>query len=63
MSLNGKVDVGLISCTDLLPDLWELADGLPVALKELLDMAGQIEHRADRRAAQEPHTKSSDWAI
>lgn len=62
MSLNGKVDVGLVSCTDLLPDLWELADGLPIALKELLDMAGPIEGRGDRRAAQKPDTSSSDWA-
>jgi diacylglycerol O-acyltransferase len=37
MSLNGKLDVGLVSCSDLLPDLWDLANGLPLALKELLD--------------------------
>lgn len=39
MSLNGKLDVGLVSCTDLMPDLWEVADGLPIALKDLLDAA------------------------
>jgi hypothetical protein len=54
MSLNGKVDIGLVSCSDLLPDLWELADGLPVALKELLDMAGRIERCTDRRQHRNP---------
>ena len=39
MSLNGNLDVGFVSCSDLLPDLWELADGVPLALKELLDAA------------------------
>ncbi len=39
MSLNGKLDVGLVSCSRLLPELWEVADGLPVALKELLKAA------------------------
>ncbi len=36
MSLNGKLDIGIISCPDLLPDLWELADDFAVALDELL---------------------------
>lgn len=36
MSLNGRLGVGLISCPDLLPDLWELADTIPAALKELM---------------------------
>jgi len=37
MSLNGTLDVGLISCPELLPDLWDMADDFEVALKELLD--------------------------
>ena len=37
MSLNGKLYVGLISCPQLMPDLWEMADGFPAALRELLD--------------------------
>jgi len=37
MSLNGKLYVGLISCPQLMPDLWEMADGFPTALAELLD--------------------------
>jgi diacylglycerol O-acyltransferase len=36
MSLNGTLDVGLISCPELLPDLWEMADDFQVALDELL---------------------------
>jgi diacylglycerol O-acyltransferase / wax synthase len=37
MSLNGTLDVGLISCPELLPDLWDMADDFAVALQELLD--------------------------
>jgi diacylglycerol O-acyltransferase / wax synthase len=36
MSLTGKLDVGVISCPELLPDLWDLADDFGVALQELL---------------------------
>jgi WS/DGAT/MGAT family acyltransferase len=36
MSLNGKLDVGLISCPELLEDLWELADDFAVGMEELL---------------------------
>ncbi|MFN8043882.1 MAG: WS/DGAT domain-containing protein, partial [Mycobacterium sp.] len=36
MSLNGKLDVGLISCPELLPDLWDMADDFAVGMKELL---------------------------
>jgi diacylglycerol O-acyltransferase / wax synthase len=39
MSLNGKLDVGLISTPELMPDLWDLADAFPVAMKELLASA------------------------
>lgn len=50
MSLNGRVDIGLVSCSDLLPDLWDLADGLPLALEELLDIAERIERSTERGA-------------
>ncbi|WP_396836817.1 wax ester/triacylglycerol synthase family O-acyltransferase [Mycobacterium sp. ITM-2016-00318] len=40
MSLNGKLDVGIVSCPELLPDLWELADDFEVALGELVESAG-----------------------
>jgi WS/DGAT/MGAT family acyltransferase len=36
MSLNGRLGVGIISCPDLVADLWDLADAFPAALKELL---------------------------
>jgi hypothetical protein len=36
MSLNGKVNVGIIACPDLAPDLWRLADGFDVALAACL---------------------------
>lgn len=37
MSLNGRLGVGIISCPDLVPDLWDLADAFPAVLKELLN--------------------------
>ncbi len=36
MSLNGKLDVGIVSCPELLPDLWDMADAFQPALDELL---------------------------
>jgi diacylglycerol O-acyltransferase / wax synthase len=38
MSLNGKLNVG-VSCPDLMPDLWRIADDFNVALEELLECA------------------------
>ena len=40
MSLNGKLDVGIVSCPELLPDLWDMADAFQAALEELLAAAG-----------------------
>ena len=40
MSLNGKLDVGIVSCPELLPDLWDMADAFRAALEELLAAAG-----------------------
>jgi hypothetical protein len=34
------LDVGLISCPELLPDLWAMADDFAVAMEELLAAAG-----------------------
>ena len=36
MSLNGTLNVGLISCPELLPDLWDMADGFVAGMAELL---------------------------
>lgn len=40
MSLHGTLNVGLISCPDLLPDLWDMADGFAAGMKELVTAAG-----------------------
>jgi WS/DGAT/MGAT family acyltransferase len=39
ISNDGHLDVGLIACRELVPDVWDLADDLPVALDELLAAA------------------------
>lgn len=36
MSLDGQLDVGLISCPDLLPDLWDMADDFAIGMSELV---------------------------
>lgn len=36
MSLRGKLDIGLVGCPDLRPDLWEMADEFAVGMEELL---------------------------
>lgn len=48
MSLHGELGVGVISCPDLLPDLWGIADEFPEALKELLECGDE---QADREVA------------
>jgi WS/DGAT/MGAT family acyltransferase len=40
MSLTGTLDVGIVSCPELLPDLWDMADDFPVALDELVGATG-----------------------
>jgi diacylglycerol O-acyltransferase len=37
ISLNGKLNVGVVSCPDLVPDLWRMVDDFDVALEELLE--------------------------
>jgi diacylglycerol O-acyltransferase len=39
LSNDGHVDVGLIACRELAPDLWRLAEDIPPSLAELLDAA------------------------
>ncbi|MGV0791093.1 WS/DGAT/MGAT family O-acyltransferase [Mycolicibacterium sp. XJ1819] len=36
MSLNGRLNVGIVSCPELLPDLWDMADDFGAALDELV---------------------------
>ena len=40
MSLSGKLDVGILSTPELLPDLWQLADAFVAEMKDLLAAAG-----------------------
>jgi hypothetical protein len=35
----GSLDVGLLCCPDLVPDVWEIADAFPAAIATLLDRA------------------------
>jgi diacylglycerol O-acyltransferase / wax synthase len=51
MSLEGRVDVGLVSCKELAPHLWDLADAFPEALAELVKAA-----RAQARKKKQPVT-------
>jgi diacylglycerol O-acyltransferase len=53
LSNDGHVDVGLIACRELAPDLWTLAEDLPVALDELL-MAARTATRKTRGRASRP---------
>ena len=39
VSNDGHLDVGIIACRELAPDVWDLADGMTVALDELLTAA------------------------
>jgi hypothetical protein len=39
MSLNGRLGVGIVTCPDLGPDGWDLADAFPAALEELVHCA------------------------
>jgi WS/DGAT/MGAT family acyltransferase len=39
LSNMGNLDVGLLGCPDLVPDLWDIADGFPAAIAELLAAA------------------------
>ena len=39
ISNDGHLDVGLIACRELAPQLWELADDMPIALGALLSAA------------------------
>jgi diacylglycerol O-acyltransferase len=39
ISLNGKLNVGVVGCPELVPDLWRLVDDFDAALEELLECA------------------------
>jgi hypothetical protein len=39
LSNMGSLDVGMLCCPDLVPDVWEIADAFPAAIATLLDRA------------------------
>ena len=50
-SYLGRLDFGLVADRDLVPDLWDLCDGLDRAMRELLDAARPPVKRAPRTPA------------
>ena len=42
MSYNGSVDFGLLSCRELVPDIWDLMDHIRDSLLELKEAAKEI---------------------
>jgi hypothetical protein len=40
MSYMDSLDFGLLGCPDVLPEIWQLADGLQEALDELVSATG-----------------------
>ena len=52
MSLNGQLHVGFIACSDIVGDLWPLAEHIPQALEEYLAVVEQRE-----ATASEPRTR------
>ncbi|MFC4602796.1 WS/DGAT/MGAT family O-acyltransferase [Rhodococcus kronopolitis] len=57
MSLAGRLNVGLVSCPELAPALWDLADGFGPALDELVT-AARAETR--KRARSRKRTPAAD---
>jgi len=47
MSLEDSLDFGLLTCPDVVDDVWAISDGLAVALDELLTAAEALEAAAD----------------
>jgi len=62
LSNDGHVDVGLIACRELAPDLWSLADDLPLALDELLTAARAAAAPAKSSASRRKRTQPAEQA-
>lgn len=43
MSYRDSVDIGFLGCTDLVPDIWDLADAVDAAFEEIKRAAGTID--------------------
>jgi WS/DGAT/MGAT family acyltransferase len=52
LSNDGHVDIGIIACRELAPELWELADDMPISLDALLTAARAQTHAT--RPARKP---------
>lgn len=52
MSIENKLNVGLIACSELAPNLWSLADAFPEALEELVKSARAKARKRTRAASQ-----------
>jgi WS/DGAT/MGAT family acyltransferase len=50
LSNMDSVGFGFISCRELMPDLWDLANDVPDALAELVDAAKKVEAKASKAA-------------
>jgi hypothetical protein len=50
MSYRDQLDFGVLACRELVPDPWQIAEGLSRALAELLDAAERAEAAAGARA-------------
>jgi WS/DGAT/MGAT family acyltransferase len=53
MSQEDRIGVGMITCPDLMPDVWELAGEVPAALDELVRAVRRQHRRRPRRTAHE----------
>jgi hypothetical protein len=42
LSYGDAVDIGIVTCPDLVDDPWPIADAIPDALAELRDTAARI---------------------
>ena len=62
LSNMGKLDVGLIGCPSLVPDLWDIANGFPKAVAELLAAAKALSPAPVKAAVVKKATPSTKKA-
>ncbi len=54
VSDEDRVGFGFITCPDLVPRVWDLADAVPAALGELVEAAGRASKRTERAPKRNP---------
>ncbi|MGD0380634.1 MAG: wax ester/triacylglycerol synthase family O-acyltransferase [Acidimicrobiales bacterium] len=54
LSEEDRVGFGFITCPDLVPRVWDLADAVPGALRELVEAATRVGHGAKRPSRPSP---------